>query len=569
MIPFVEHDDANRIQMGAKMQQQSVPTLWPERPVIGTGFERYIAACSWWGQRAEMGGQVLYADGRAVTVVNSMVAPGLPASVQAAQSMPMAERGDEEAGLPEAAAAALPDGWERADLHVRSEMASSFPIDIHGSSKNALIHQSTCVAPGETVSLGDGLADSSCSVGGEAAIGKNLVVAYVPWEGYNYEDAIVLSARTVREDLLTSVNVVELEHELFGKSVISSEPLDGGEYLVNGLIPIGSWVEGNDVLASIIDREKVNGGHFRAPHDVRGRVIDVRVQNRSTTTGRSSKKLQYITVLIAMQCRVQVGDKLAGRHGNKGIVAKIVDDRDMPYLPDGTPLDVCLNPLGVPSRMNVGQIFEVILGSAARWTGNEYRVGSFDEMFAEDASRGVVFEALRKAREQTGYKWLLDPRSPGKTRMYDGRTGSPLDQPVTAGIAYILKLSHMVRDKVVARSWGKYDSITQQPKHGRKFLGGQRLGEMEVSALVGYGARATLQEMLTIKSDDLIGREDAKLAMLTNQPVTLPSGGHAEGYRTFLRELGATGFVVHEGCLEKANSLSDPTNRRSSRRRTD
>jgi len=256
-------------------------------------------------------------------------------------------------------------------------------------------------------------------------------------------------------------------------------------------------------------------------------------------------------VLIAMNSRVQVGDKLSGRHGNKGIVAKILDDRDMPYLPDGTPLDIILNPLGVPSRMNVGQIFECLLGSAARWTDQEYRIGSFDEMFAEDASRALVFDALGRARDRTGYRWLLDPRSPGKTHVYDGRTGVALEQPVTAGISYILKLVHMVRNKIHARSSGGYSNATMQPRKGRAAGGGQRLGEMEVSAMVAYGAHTALQEFVTVKSDDVLGRKSTRDSILKGEPVVLPQGSTAEGYLTFERELAASGFLLEGRSIER------------------
>merc|ERR1712008_67744 len=236
-------------------------------------------------------------------------------------------------------------------------------------------------------------------------------------------------------------------------------------------------------------------------------------------------------------------------------VAKIMDDRDMPYLPDGTPVDIVLNPLGVPSRMNVGQIFECLLGSAGRWTGKDYRVGPFDEMYGDEASRGLVFEALRKARDETGYQWLLDPRTPGKMRIFAGRNGRPYEQPVTAGIAYICKLCHMVKDKIVARSaGGTYSTLTFQPCQGRSRAGGQRLGEMEVSALVGYGAQATLQEFLTIRSDDVIGRDLAQQAIQSGGRVKVPEGGTPFGYRTFAKELAAAGFDVTPETLGNSQS---------------
>jgi len=286
------------------------------------------------------------------------------------------------------------------------------------------------------------------------------------------------------------------------------------------------------------------------PRGVSGRVTDSRIGLVTVVEKGSTLKKQCAIVTIATTCRINIGDKLSGRHGNKGIVAKIMDEQDMPYLPDGTPIDIVLNPLGVPSRMNVGQIFECLLGSAGRWTGKEYRVGPFDEMYADEASRGLVFEALREARDKTGYQWLLDPRTPGKMRVFDGRNGRPFEQPVTAGISYICKLCHMVKDKIIARNAGTcYNLTTMQPQKGRSVGGGQRLGEMEVSALVGYGAQATLQELMTIKSDDVFGRKAAYLAMKDGQKVELPDGGTPFGYRTFAMELAAAGMDVKPDTL--------------------
>jgi len=552
----VEHDDANRLQMGSKMQGQALPCLWPERPVVGTGMESYISACSRWNQKAELGGHVLQADSRAVTVISSTVAEA-PGHLQPIEKQVVSNT-EEEVVLPD-----LPGGWEQSDLHLRSEMATQWPIDIQGTQKKAGHHHSTVVSPGETVSLGDTLAEGNCMNGGELAIGKNLVIAYLPFDGYNYEDAIVISARLVREHVLTSVHYKDLTYVLHEDQTLSRQPGDPS-YFDEGVAKEGTWVEAGDILA-IMQNENVDDAPWRparepwkVPDGIRGRIVSKNAQYVRCKDNRTGvRALRYeLTVKIAMMKEIEVGDKMSGRHGNKGIVAKILDDRDMPYLPDGTPLDIILNPLGVPSRMNVGQIFECLLGAAGRWTNQEYRIGSFDEMFAEDASRGVVFEALRRARDQTGYEWLLDPRSPGKTRMYDGRTGAPLDQPVTAGVSYILKLNHMVTDKIFARSTGKYSNLTQQPLHGGKVTGGQRVGEMEVSALVGYGAHRNLQEMMTVKSDDMLGRDMAKQAMMTGRPVEVPEGGTSEGYLLFQRELAASGFLVHGGSDDKHTSSS-------------
>jgi len=386
--------------------------------------------------------------------------------------------------------------------------------------------------------------------GGEISIGKNLVTAYMPFEGYNYEDAILISKRCVREDVLTSIHFETVSKELEEESCTSQFLTDTAAYASNGLIREGTWVEEGNILAGLqknIDDNVVDAS-LTVPMGVRGRVTDSRIEHMSKMENGMMKSGQFVVVTIAVTCQINVGDKLSGRHGNKGIVAKIMDDRDMPYLPDGTPIDIVLNPLGVPSRMNVGQIFECLLGSAGRWAGKEYRVGPFDEMYGADASRGLVFAALRKARDETGYQWLLDPRTPGKMHVFDGRNGRAFQQPVTVGISYICKLCHMVKDKIVARNSGKgcggYDITTMQPQKGRKRAGGQRVGEMEVSALVGHGVPKTLQEMLTIKSDDVYGRIEAWLAIESGMKVKLPEGGTSFGYRTFAKELAAAGLDV-------------------------
>jgi len=580
-IPFLEHDDANRAQMGAKMQQQAVPCMWPERPVVGTGFEAHAANSSGWRTCAGLDGQVLYADGQSVVVISGTGVEETEdrrCTLEAHLGEMSSEDAENVQGIQwyenvtrsaRIAHTELPlaEGWEETPFSIRAEVAKHAVVDAAATKKHILAHDTTIVEAGDLVCSNESVAERSGIAGGEVAVGKNLVVAYMPFDGYNYEDAIVLSARLVREDIFTSVHVDEIVQELwladtpFTPKVVCD---DGEEreldYMESGLVKEGTYVEPGDVMIACLRKESskidptLTDEVFKSwtvPEGVSGRVISSCWTNTyvfSEDMGHSVVAL-VAKIVIAIPCRIQVGDKLAGRHGNKGIVSIIVDDRDMPYLPDGTPIDVCLNPLGVPSRMNVGQIFENLLGSAGRWSGQEYRVGNFDEMFAEEASRGLVFDALRRAREQTGYSWLLDSASPGKTRVYDGRTGRALDQPVTAGVSYIIKLYHMVRDKIAFRSSGGYNVITQQPTKGRRRNGGQRLGEMEVSALVGHGASAVLQEMLTVKSDDLGARLDAEAAMARNEPVVLPSGGTSEGYLTFQRELAASGFSLTDGAI--------------------
>eukprot|EP00931_Biecheleriopsis_adriatica_P048847 TRINITY_DN28226_c0_g2_i1.p1 TRINITY_DN28226_c0_g2~~TRINITY_DN28226_c0_g2_i1.p1 ORF type:complete len:1520 (-),score=335.86 TRINITY_DN28226_c0_g2_i1:70-4629(-) len=656
LIPFVEHDDANRALMGAKMQQQSVPTLWPERPVVGSGLEAHIAASSGMVTKPGIDGQVLYADSQSITTVSTESVEqvsermyGLRRRLRALYGVIVKSKSENEDKAfegfekryrveqvqyykvlnelcmrlqedeleellnkieksPEKSANVvarrlvsegidrqsgstgddwedtygvftgpveeneLPDGWEETEYCLRSEMSHRLLMDA-GSTKKHTLNHDTCVSrPGDSVCANDFVAEATSVAGGELAIGKNLVVAYMPYEGYNYEDAVVVSKRCVREELLTSVHVDEIVAKIDEDMIMCTPGTEEGferelEYMKFGVARVGTWLETGDLVMAAKRTEdpteedkhfhrppRVEWKTWEVPNHVRGRVIDSHILTEEEMEMGVPVKKTVVRVLIAVTCRIEVGDKVAGRHGNKGIIANIVDDRDMPYLPDGTPIDMLLNPLGVPSRMNVGQIFENLLSSAGRWNGEEYRVGCFDEMFAEEASRGLVFDALRRAGINTGYKWLLDANSPGKTRVYDGRTGRPFDQPVTAGITYIIKLGHMVRDKIHTRASGSakagskvsYSVLTMQPTKGRKRGGGQRLGEMEVSALVGYGASSALQEMMTVKSDDVYGREDAFDKISSGQPVSLPKGATAEGYRTFTRELAASGFTIEE-----------------------
>ena len=440
LIPFVEHDDANRALMGAKHQQQAVPTLWPERPVVGSGMEAQVATYSARSKFAGVDGHVLYSDAAKVITVSCTEISQADADLyKLRQSLfqfyeenreldswtnlddfrelcrqlscqdleklhsglnspevsgrrikrrlqdwyssvgisPSCESGNTSQTLPEVP---LPPDWIETEYCIRTEMVHHPMTDCAPTKKHTLTHDTVTVRPNEAVCAGDIVSEGQGIAGGELALGKNLVVAYMPYEGYNYEDAIVISERCVREDILTSVHIEEITHELCAGDVLTYRPCEG------------TWVQAGDPLIGLrrlstagwVDKLALN-----VPADIQGRVIHSEVQITESEKFGRFEKVQVASIMIAVVCRISVGDKLSGRHGNKGIVSKIVPDRDMPYLPDGTPVDVCLNPLGVPSRMNVGQIFENILGSAGRWNGEEYRVGSFDEMFAEEASRGL------------------------------------------------------------------------------------------------------------------------------------------------------------------------------------
>nr|QIA47005.1 RNA polymerase subunit beta b [Yamagishiella unicocca] len=467
----------------------------------------------------------------------------------------------------------------------------------HRSNQDTCLIQKPAVKEGDWIETGDLLADSASSVGGELAIGHNIIVAYMPWEGYNYEDAILINERLVYEDIYTSIHIeryeVTIKDTKLGSEQITREIPDTNENEIshldkNGIAKIGSWVEEGDILVGkitpfniktltpqqkllykIFDKElnTTKDSSLRAPKGIKANVITVNIlarqkielnskdQKKKGGTSKKSKKAKerslvniksyelatryapsYVHIYLAEKRKMQVGDKMAGRHGNKGIVSRILPRQDMPFLPDGTSIDIVLNPLGVPSRMNVGQIYECLLGLAGRYLGEHYKIPPFDEMYGADASRSFVLSKLYDARKKTGLNWLFDPNHPGKIRLFDGRNSECFDQTVTVGIAYVLKLVHMVDDKMHMRSTGPYSLVTQQPLRGRSKQGGQRLGEMEVWAIEGYGAAFVLSEMLTIKSDDMTGRQNLWKNLIENNEISL---GSPESFKVLVCELQA------------------------------
>lgn len=407
----------------------------------------------------------------------------------------------------------------------------------------------------------DILADGGISVTGKLAIGKNILIAYLPWEGYNYEDAVLVSENLVSQNILTSLHLdsyqITTKNTKTSIEVITKDiPFRSKKELVKlinldsrGIIKKGVWVKENDYLVSkvcitdlkgiskknqqaalIQSREvPIKNTSFRVPKGVEGFITDVE-------TFSAKNKIYYVRVSILQRRKIQIGDKIAGRHGNKGVISKILPSQYMPYLPDGTPIDIVLNPLGIPSRMNVGQILECLLGLAGKYLHESFEVNLFDEKFGIEASRSFVFSKLYEASIKTKNLWLFNPQHPGKIKIFDGRTGMAFQQPVTVGYTYILKLVHMVDDKIHARATGPYSAITQQPVKGRANRGGQRLGEMEVWALQAYGAAYTLQELLTLKSDDLGGRSKAALQVTSNTPISIQ---RPESIKLLLREIQA------------------------------
>ena len=524
LIPFLEHDDANRALMGSNMQRQAVSLLTPQRAFVGTGLEARVAHDSGAVARIQRSGYVLYADANRIDVLTE--------SDSVLTSTPFTRE-------------------------------TIWLTRYQRSNQDTCMHQRPSVLPNTWVHAGECLADTSSTVAGELALGKNILVAYMPWEGYNFEDAVLVSERLVFDDLFTSVHIERYD-------ISTSRTREGQEYITSkvdknthldafGVVEIGTWVEPGDTLVGKISPQKesentpegrllraIFGGTARdvkdtpltVPGGVTGRVLETRILFETTIYNKQvecSESVGSVYVFLVQKRKVQVGDKIAGRHGNKGIISNILPRQDMPFLQNGVPVDMVLNPLGVPSRMNVGQIFECLLGLAAHTLEQNYKVLPFDEMHGDEVSRGFVYQQLYKARCSTKQKWLFRPESPGKSILFDGRTGYPFDQPVTIGYPYILKLVHLVDDKIHARSTGPYSLVTQQPLGGRSKHGGQRLGEMEVWALEGFGAAYTLQELLTIKSDDMRGRNLAFMSIIRGN--LLPKPGVPESFKVLVCEL--------------------------------
>ncbi len=541
LIPFLEHDDANRALMGANMQRQAVPLLRPERPLVGTGLEAQCARDS-----------------------GMVVISHKPGEIEAVSAT---------------------------EIRVRATDGSLlvYPLSKYQrSNQDTCLNQKPIVYEGDQVAEGQVLADGSATEGGELALGQNVLIAYMPWEGYNYEDAILISERLVREDVYTSIHVEKFEIEArqtkLGPEEITREiPNVGEDALRNlddrGIVRSGAWVDAGDILVGKVTpkgesdqppEEKllraifgekardVRDNSLRVPNGEKGRVVDVRVFTRENGDELPPGANMVVRIYVAQKRKIQVGDKMAGRHGNKGIISRILPCEDMPYLPDGRPIDIVLNPLGVPSRMNVGQVFETLLGWAGELMNLRFKLTPFDEMFGAEASRLLVDEKLKQAREQRQQPWVytagdetVEPsdlrlqrikQQVGKITLFDGRTGEPFDRPVTVGVSYMLKLVHLVDDKIHARSTGPYSLVTQQPLGGKAQQGGQRFGEMEVWALEAFGAAYTLQELLTVKSDDMVGRNEALNAIVKGKAIPRP--GIPESFKVLVRELQSLGLDV-------------------------
>nr|QWW92842.1 RNA polymerase beta subunit [Herbertus javanicus] len=531
LIPFLEHNDANRALMGSNMQRQAVPLLKTEKCIVGTGIENQTALDSGSVIVARTGGKINYIDNNQITLL------------------------------------------------FNKKKINTNLIIYQRSNNNTCIHQKPQVKSNKYIKRGQIFANGAATSKGELALGKNILVAYMPWEGYNFEDAILISERLIYDDIYTSLHIerYEIEARMTGQGSerFTKEIPHLDNFLLrhldeNGIVLIGSWVETGDVLVgkltpqeteetlrapegkllqAIFGIQVANSREncLKVPIGGKGRVIDV----RSIYRENNSKDVRIIHVYILQRRKIQVGDKVAGRHGNKGIISKILPRQDMPFLQNGMPIDMVLSPLGVPSRMNVGQIFECLLGLAGEFLKKNYRVIPFDERYEREASRKLVFSQLYEASEKTKNPWLFEPDNPGKNRLLDGRTGEIFEQPITIGKAYMLKLIHQVDDKIHARSSGPYALVTQQPLRGRSRRGGQRVGEMEVWALEGFGVAYILQEMLTIKSDHIRARYEVLGAIVTGEPIPKPETA-PESFKLLVRELRSLALEInHITILEK------------------
>ncbi|MDY3894838.1 MAG: DNA-directed RNA polymerase subunit beta, partial [Candidatus Fimenecus sp.] len=510
MIPFLENDDANRALMGSNMQRQAVPLLTTESPIVGTGMEYKAAVDSGTVVLAKRAGTVTKADADTVEITTN-------------------------------------DGSvDHYDI-----------IKFMRSNQGTCINQRPIVSEGQKVEAHEVIADGPATSNGEISLGKNALIGFTTWEGYNYEDAVLINEKLVRNDVYTSIHIEEYELESrdtkLGPEDITRDIPNVGEDALsdldeNGIIRIGAEVHSGDILVGKVTPKgeteltaeerllraifgekarEVRDTSLRVPHGEYGIVVNVEVFTRENSDELSPGVNKVVRCYIAQKRKISVGDKMAGRHGNKGVVSRILPQEDMPFLDDGTPLDILLNPLGVPSRMNIGQVLEVHLGFAYRKLGQKIATPVFDGAHESD---------IREALKEAGY------REDGKSILTDGRTGEKFDNPITVGVMYFLKLHHLVDDKIHARSTGPYSLVTQQPLGGKAQFGGQRFGEMEVWALEAYGAAYTLQEILTVKSDDVVGRVKTYESIVKG--LNVPKPGIPESFKVLIKELQSLALDV-------------------------
>ena len=532
LIPFFEHDDANRALMGSNMQRQSVPLVFPQKPIVGTGLENQIAIDSGMTLNSQSSGIV------SLVTANKII--------------------------------------------IRTENGKKLT---HKLQKYLRSNQQTCINhrpivwKGEKIKSGQILTDGPAITNSELSLGQNILIGYMPWQGYNFEDAILISERLVYDDIFTSIHIERYKIEIDRNSETSERTTKNIPNLSladlknlndDGIVTVGTFVKPGDILVGKVisnntseqlpeskllraifgaKAKGVKDNSYRMPDSEYGRVIETVTFNRRT---KLTYKFEKIYIFVAQIRKIQVGDKIAGRHGNKGIISRILPRQDMPFLPDGTPIDIILNPLGVPSRMNVGQLYECLLGLAGDKLNSRFKILPFDEMYGLEVSRILINKKLRQASMVKNESWLFNPYAPGKMILIDGRTGQEFENPVTVGNAYMLKLIHLVDDKMHSRATGPYSLVTQQPLGGKAQHGGQRFGEMEVWALEGFGASFTLKELLTIKSDDMQGRNETLNSIIKGQPI--PTSGVPESFKVLVQELRSIGLDLSTYRIDEFSS---------------
>jgi DNA-directed RNA polymerase subunit beta len=507
LIPFLEHDDANRALMGSNMQRQAVPLLFPEAPFVGTGMEAKTAYDSGVLIKSRRAGTVKYVSSTRIDIAPDVA-------------------------------------------QIEGEVDSYVVQKFERTNQDTCFNQKPIVMVGQHVDAGAVLADGPATDRGELALGRNILVGFVPWNGYNYEDAVLISERVVKEDIYTSIHIKEFSTDIretkLGPEKLTRDIPNTSEKNLeqldeDGIVRIGSVVRSGNILVGKVTpksesdttpefkllnsifgekAKEVRDTSLKVPHGTEGTVIDIQRLKRSEGDELPPGVDEMVKVLIATKRKLRQGDKMAGRHGNKGVVARVLPEEDMPYMADGTPLDVCLNPLGVPSRMNIGQLMETQLG----WAAHE-----LDQWFSSPVFQSASVEELEAKMKEANLPLT------SKTTLHDGRTGVPFVNPVFCGYIYYLKLHHLVDDKMHARSTGPYSLVTQQPLGGKAQFGGQRLGEMEVWALEAYGAANTLQELLTIKSDDMNGRVKIYESIVKGEPAT--NAGMPEAFNVLVQEV--------------------------------
>lgn len=528
LVPFVEHNDASRALMGSNMQRQAVPLILPEMPLIGTNLESAASADSGMTLKSYSEGLILYTSSKKIFIKDK-------------------------------------NGFVilyNLKKYKRSNQHASF-------------NQKPCVWVGETVFSNQVIADGPSTCHGELALGRNLIVAYMPWEGYNFEDSILINENLAHENLLTSIHINEysliLKDYNLNFDILTNKSPYNSDYLKrhlnkNGVARLGSYIYGNDILigklTKILDYQpspeesllaSIFGTKLEAnfkdsslhlPINIEGRIIGIKILKifKRKLKKKNKKKLisKKFRIFLGITRKIAIGDKLSGRHGNKGIISKIMKCHDMPYLLDGTSVDIILNPLGVPSRMNIGQIFECLLGLATFKLKTRIKIAPFDEIYGVESSRVLVYQKLKESAVKSQKNWVFNALMPGKTYARDGRTGIFFDNPITIGKSYILKLIHIVEEKIHTRSTGVYSSVTSQPLHGKTSKGGQRFGEMETWALEAHGCSYILKELLTLKSDDIDGRLDAHNAIILNNKKSM--GFISDIFLILIKELNSIGL---------------------------